>query len=82
MSRSSSIGREGGQIGHAGSSCGARGDVDEAQKRRFDVARLRGLYRDTKYGLTPPPAFNKREAKAKHGGGSPASASLLTSRSR
>jgi hypothetical protein len=59
MSMSGSIGRGGGQIGRARSSRGAEGDDDEARKRRFDATRLRGSYRYTKYGLTPPPAFNK-----------------------
>jgi hypothetical protein len=75
----SSIGRGDGQIGRAGSSRGAGGDDDKARKRRFDATRLQGLYRYTKYGLTPPLTFSKREARANRCGGSSASAS--TSRS-
>jgi hypothetical protein len=82
MSGSSSIGRGGGQIGRAGSSRGAGGDDDKARKRRSDTAMLRGSYRYMKYGLTPPLAFSKREARTNRGGGSPASASASTSHSR
>jgi hypothetical protein len=75
MSESSSIGRGGGHIGRAGSSCGGgNNDDEEVKKRRSDTARPRGSYRYTKYGLTSSPAFNKWEAQANRSRGSPASA--------
>jgi hypothetical protein len=80
MTSKHSIGLWGGQIGHTGTYRGGGGDDEEAQKRHFDATCLRGSYQYAKYGLTPPPTLNKREARANQGGGTPASAS--TSRSR
>jgi hypothetical protein len=78
MSGNLLIGRGGGHIGQASSSHGRDGgDDEEAKKRRSDATRLRGSYRYTKYGLTPPPAFNKWEARANRGRCSPASAPAL-----
>jgi hypothetical protein len=67
MAGSHSIGLLGGQIGRAGTSRGIEGDDDEVRKWHSDVARLCGSYQYNKYGLTPPPTFNKREAKSNRG---------------
>jgi hypothetical protein len=63
-----------------------RGDdnEEEAKKRRSDAAHLHGSRRFTKYGITPPPAFNKWEARTNRGRrlpGSPASALAAPRRS-
>jgi hypothetical protein len=86
MSGSSLIGHGGGHIDRGGPSRGhGDDDEEEAKKWRFDATRLRGSWWFTKYGIRPPPGFNKWEACANQGRpfpGSPASTPAASRRSR
>ncbi|KAM0881035.1 hypothetical protein ACQ4PT_033202 [Festuca glaucescens] len=83
-----SYGRGGGQIGRGGSgierggsSSQRTGKKTEAEKVRFDAARLRGLYRYSRYVVAPLPAFSKCELAAYRRRGSSSSAAASSSSS-